>query len=149
MLGIKYYRLMENRTQEDMAAMLGIGAPLYISLEKDKDTPHKASLYIDLSRIFGVSVDDLIKEYPDEMLASKHNAIPKQRVPVNSIGVYLQVNNHTLRSMGCLLGVSYESVRVICARSEVAQKYIQRLADIEGISKDEFEKKYGVSMNGI
>ena len=143
MLGIKYYRLMENRTQEDMAATLGIGAPLYISLEKDKDTPHKASLYMDLSRIFGASVDDLIREYPDEILASKHNAKPKQHEPVNCIGVYMQINNHTLRSMRGLLGVSYQMVRVICARSEVAQKYIQKLADVEGISKDEFEQKYG------
>ena len=143
MLGIKYYRLMENRTQEDMAATLGIGAPLYISLEKDKDTQHKASLYIDLSRIFGASVDDLIREYPDEILASKHNAKPKQHEPVNCIGVYMQINNHTLRSMRGLLGVSYQMVRVICARSEVAQKYIQKLADVEGISKDEFEQKYG------
>ncbi len=143
MLGIKYYRLMENRTQEDMAATLGIGAPLYISLEKDKDTQHKASLYMDLSRIFGASVDDLIREYPNEILASKHNAKPKQHEPVNCIGVYMQINNHTLRSMRGLLGVSYQMVRVICARSEVAQKYIQKLADVEGISKDEFEQKYG------
>ena len=145
--GIDFWRRQRRLSIQALAQMTGIGIAKLRDLAKGtnkRNTP--TSVYMDLSKALAADVDDLLKIYPESELEGLGNYCSyasKTDSPRNCIAVYRRQKGLTYEQLAALWGSPCrESGREACARAEPRPKHIKALAAYEGISEEEFRRKY-------
>jgi|GEM_PF-5802181 len=137
MNGIRHARLNAGMTQRELTDMTGVSISL---VEHDGCEPINTKVYLCLSLALHVPIDDLLKTYPEDDDLHIFSALVGKEG--NLVYNYVKSRRLTCRELGKRMGVSYELARQLCSR-DPASKYIENLAQYEGISAEEFYKKYG------
>ena len=148
MNGVRFHRISRGLTRCALYRETGV-APKTISnmealdMDSESNRLHPRD-YITLGNYFGVPIDELLRGgFPElEEPAGCYNLDSELENPRNCITIYRKKNKLSLRTMGDILGVSYQTVSTKCREENAPEEYVRILAKRENISIDEFYKKY-------
>ena len=145
--GIDFWRRQRRLSIQALAQMTGIGIAKLRDLAKGtnkRNTP--TSVYMDLSKALDIDVDDLLKIYPEselEGMGSFCSYDSKTDNLNNCVAVYRRRKGLTYAQLAARWGAaSLESGREACSRAEPRPAHVKALAAYEGISEEEFRRKY-------
>lgn len=144
MTGIQYWRIVKNITPRELATAAGISIWTLLSLEKEIKESTGLNVYSGIAAALGVTIEMVISEYdkPDGIVNIRRGKCRKE-LDGNVVAVYCKRKNLTFQELADQLGVtSRERARQICRAPEVSKKHISKLAEIEGLSLEEFNVKY-------
>ena len=65
--------------------------------------------------------------------------------PENILAIYRKVNNYTLSEFGEVLGITQWGASKLCRPPVAKEKYVRKLADMEGMTLEEFYDNYRVN----
>ena len=155
MNGVKYYRIKNGMTQNELIRRSGISQ---WALWRMEHTGRESGLhglmpeyYLRLREVLGVTVDELLREDLPEVednVRVRNMRSSSSDCNENCLAIYRQRHRLTLRELADILHVSHESVRLASQTTGVPQKYISRLAEYEGLSENEFQNKYTFRKEG-
>ena len=145
MNGIRYYRLKKRMSKKDLAKKSGI-CPMTISkLEKAEEIRASCLRLYDIACALGVTMDELLMDYPDELITpSDRKAYPQHTGrATNCVSNYRLAHNLSHEELGRRLGNRTRALsQVACKQEEGKPKHIQALAVWEGVSMEEFCRQY-------
>ena len=153
MNGAKYNRLSLGLSMRKVCKDTGICMPTIAKVEAVMGAENVGGIYpeiyLKLREYYHVSVDDLLRnDYPERTQRHKPVGSAAENAG-NPITVYRHVNDLTLRDMGLILGVCYETVRKLCMQEAAPVEYIRILAARSGLCEEEFTVEYGGENNGL
>ena len=137
MTGLQYERIRKNLTQEELASRAGLDPITVRRIEKGQTSDPIASTLLACANVLGCAVDDLRKEYPDEV---EKKRVGRETGIVNEANVllaYKKATHTTFDALGSILHLTHEGVRVACKRVPAHEQYVSLLADYEGMSVEE------------
>lgn len=147
MNGIKYYRCKNRMTVSDLGRASGVNLTTISRLEKKIEPTSSLDLYIRLSEALGVTVDDLLIEYDGGTLRDGDHPTAKRQTQkiTNCIDFYRREENLTFQQLAARMGgVSRQRAKEVCTAEKPSLKTMALLAEHEGISREEFERRYAV-----
>mgnify|MGYP000886519004 CR=1 FL=1 len=147
MNGIKYFRLIRGMKAITLAEKTGLSIGTIKNMEKT-NIPNRisASNYCKVADVLQATIDDLIKDgYPNS-----GGSVPK-RAPYpsrtaderNHIFIYRKEKNMSCQQLADILGLSSrERARQLCSMEMPLEKHLEKLANLENLSIEEFKRKY-------
>lgn len=141
MNGFKHARLLSGLTQKELSALTGIHPVAIVTLERGGCEAKCANIYLRWSDATGVTIDDLLKSFPDD--AGLHIFSALSGKDENIVYCYAKEKRLTCRELGKRMGVSHELARQLCSR-DPDDKYLKCLAEYEGLSVKAFCTRYGL-----
>ncbi len=141
MNGFRHARLVSGLTQKEISVLTGIHPVEIVTLERGGYEAKCANIYLRWSEATGISIDDLLKSYPDDEDLHIFSALSGK--DENIVYRYAKERRLTCRELGKRMGVSHELARQLCSR-DPAEKYLKRLAEYEGLSVKAFCTQYGL-----
>ena len=154
MIGLAYYRIQRDLSRREFAKQVGTTEGSVRTYEERLAPQGRgcSSLWLTFSDYFGVSVEELLKsDYPDIPDRNNQMLYRKSRTanPSNPVTVYYRTHRLSYRELAELLGkTSRECGRKACAAQQASRKHIRTLAKYEGISEEEFIRKYSNEKEG-
>lgn len=147
MNGVKYYRMKMGLSLKQLSVLSGVNMATITEMEKGggKYSGIYSANYLKIRGVLAVTVDELLRDdLPDVEAGSRVRVMRQSRTGnVHScLNWYRFSHMLTLDDMAARIGVSREYARVLCAAEVPSEKYIQVLANHEGISPTEFIKRY-------
>lgn len=140
MNGFKHARLVSGLTQKEISKLTGIHPVEIVTLERDGKEAKCTKIYLLWSDATHVPIDDLLKTYPDDEDLHIFSALSGK--DENIVYRYAKERRLTCRELGKRMGISHELARQLCSR-DPAEKYLESLAEYEGLSVNEFLEQYG------
>lgn len=97
-----------------------------------------------LADALGITVDQLLEIHTqDELEVCDKNYRPSEmHDPDNVLTVYRKVHNYTIREFGKILGITGWGASKLCRTPVAKEIYVRKLADLEGMSLEEFYETY-------
>ena len=99
----------------------------------------------ELAHPLGVSVEELIAQYPDSLLLPGDHFVREAASchPANAIANYKKAHNLNFDQLADLLGLAArECARVVCRPVVANAEHVATLAALHGISCKEFQRRY-------
>ena len=146
MNGILYYRLKQHRARQHLADLTGISFPTLKDMETETQFTRPCSYYMRLAAALGVSVEDLIADYPESLLSPGDHFVRTESSshPNNSIANYRREKNLNFEQLATLLGLAErECARVVCKTPIANADHVATLAALEGLTPKVFEYRFG------
>lgn len=146
MNGILFYRRKQHKTRIHVANLAGICEPTVKRLEEEIDLQTPCSYYMKLADALGVTVEELIAEYPESLLLPGDHFVRESASchPENALANYKLEHNLNFDQLAKLLGLAArECARVACRPAAAKPEYMATLAALHGISSKEFHRRYG------
>lgn len=145
MYGLKYHRMKQWLSQKELAKLSGCSLQTITRLEQDMPSSTWCRIIDDCAKALGVSMDEIVREYPDDILSDGDHPSTESRTenPHNCLSQYRRAKNLTFEELAIRLGNSTrEAGRIACARSVPLDKDIQKLAAYERISVEDFRRLF-------
>lgn len=147
MTGIKYFRILKQKSREKLAEMTGISIPTLKKMERVSDPSRIcASNYRKVSMALKVSVEDLIRcDYPDPEDGGPVRTSRKSKVDnkCNCISIFRIKKGLTYQRLADYMELgSRQRAHQLCCEENICTKYVEILSRQENISTEEFIKKY-------
>lgn len=146
MSGIRYWRLKNRMTYTDLGREAGCNGSTIRHLEEDLDHASYV-LLIRIADTLGVTVDQLAEEYPEDAVgpgdhpAAKYTTDP---VCLNPVGRFCRERNISLPEYAAMAGAhSRQAARRIWTKQKLKPGEILPLAQLAGLSQEEFLARYG------
>lgn len=154
MNGIRYYRIEKGMTQHELAALAGVSIATIVSMEQ-MERPHGIYTYNykKVRDVLGIPLDELIRnDFPDREDAG-YASVPyasRTENPNNCISEYRREKKLSFQKLAERLGAtSRECGRKACVPDIPLEKHIQTLAAYEGISVEEFIRRYSPKQEDV
>ena len=152
MNGAKYFRLEKGLSLRQVKRDLGLCYQTLNKVEAVQGSENVSGIYpevyLKLREYYHVPIDDLLRDDYPERISNKGKPVGSAtECRTNPITNFRRKNGLALRTMGQILGVSYETVRKICMQEDAPVEYIRILADYCGLSEDAFRAEYGGGEN--
>lgn len=147
MTGIRYYRKKNKLAVYELSELSHVSKATIHSLEETINPATSLSIYLRLSGALNVTLDELLDDYDPAQLGDgdRHAYGGRQKPARNPIAVYRQDENLSLQQLAGRMGVgSREWARRVCDEKIASSKLLRRLAEYEGVSEDEFLRRYPV-----
>ena len=148
MTGVEYWRCKRRLSRSALVKRSGVSEKTLHRMEEGVCPTTKLSIYMDVARALDVPIDELARIYAEEDLESGDRPACRQKAQrdVNCIAVYRRVRNLTHQQLVERLGAhSREWSRQVCSNPRPNKKALLILAKYEGITVEEFERRYAVS----
>ena len=148
MTGVGYWRCKRRLSRIALAERSGVSTNTLRLMEDGVCPTTKLSIYMDVARALDVPIDELARIYAEEDLEIGDRPVSWQKTQrdVNCIAVYRRVRNLTHQQLAERLGAhSREWSRQVCSKPRPNQKSLLILAKYEGITVEEFERRYAVA----
>ena len=146
MNGIQYCRKKNRMSIKELAGKAEV-CPMTISKLEKADQIRVSCLTLHrIACALGVTMDDLLKNYPDELITPSDRTPFPQRTgcPTNCVSNYRLAHNLSHEELGRRLGNRTRSLSQIACKLETPKdKHVKALAAWEGISDKAFREKYG------
>ena len=145
--GINYWRRRRGLSVQALAKMTGIHVSKIRDLEQGR-AKHQPSLndYNRLAKALGVTIDDLIETHRESELEGRGNfsSYNSRTDDLNNcVAVYRRQKGLTYVQLAARWGAaSLECGRKACSRAKPSPKHVKALAKYEGITEEEFCRKY-------
>ena len=144
--GVAYWRKKRHISAAELSALTGVCVAMIYRMGKGYKPSITANIFIKLADALETTVDDLLEEYDDESL-SAGDRVPyrwknKPLTIKNCIADYRHDGNYSLQQLGDMLGVTRERARTICDADHPPAKHVATLAQLEGISVEEFHMRH-------
>lgn len=146
MNGVEFLRRKQRRTRCSLVKLTGITDATIKKMEEETTFDRPCHFYMRIANALGVTIDELIRDYPESMLEAGDHYVreSKSAHPNNCLAGYKVSNHLNNDQMAVLLGLGgRESARKACEREEPLQIYVERLAQLEGITVKQFVRRYG------
>lgn len=146
MKGIEMFRRKQHRSMKSLTELTGLTYQTIKSMETESSPNRPCNYYMRLSKVLGVTVEELIADYPESMLnAGDHYVrVSNSSHPDNCLARFRTENNLNYEQLSVLLGLKgRESARVACKSAKPKAEHVARLAKLKGISEKEFRRRYG------
>lgn len=152
MNGVKYHRLKLGMKCTTLANNAGISIGTVKNLEKaNKPGGISAVYYCQVSEVLHVTVGELMKNnYPDPGKDVSHRAPYPSRTANkrNPIFIYRRTKNMSCQQLAACLGLkTRERARQLCSMEIPLEKHLEKLANLENLSVEEFKNKYSFRGN--
>lgn len=147
MNGIGFYRRKNKLAVYELQNLSHVSAATIHTLETKINPQSPLSIYFRLAEALNVTLDELLDDYDPALLkdGDRHAYGRKPKPAGNVIAVYRWEENLSLQQLADRMGVtSREWARRICGRSDASPKMLKRLIGFEGISEEEFMRRYAV-----
>lgn len=144
--GMEYYRREHRLNKCDLAKRTGLEVSrLEGLLDIRKIQNIQIAAVMKASSALGVTADELIMSRDESELEDfKRYRVTQNKNPGNCISNYRLEKRYTLEHLGKLMGgMTREGARRVCDLPIPPQKYLQRLAEYEGMTASDFEERYG------
>ena len=148
MNGIKYFRCKNRMRVYDLACASDVSVRTITKLEKKLEPTTSLDIYVRIASALSVTLDDLLIDYDDETLQDcDHPTVKRKSSKIsNCIEVYRQEENLTFQQLAARMGgFSRQWAKEVCTAEKPSRKTIVLLAAQEGISLEEFERRYAVA----
>lgn len=146
MSGTRYWRLKKRMTYTDLGREAGCSGSTIRRLEDDLDHASYA-LLIRIADALGVTVDQLAEEYPEDAVGPGDHPTAKYTmdpVRLNPVGRYCRASNISLPEYAAMAGAhSRQAARRIWTKKKLKPGEIEPLAQLAGLSQEEFLTRYG------
>lgn len=146
MTGLEYHRRIQGVSISALSVSSGISKITIMKMERDPENVTRDTA-IKIADALGVSVDQLLEIHAEEetvhfsLRTSVQSATSN---PDNCLERYRREKHITFQTLAKRCGnTTKEAGRIACRRDSPLLKHIQAVADFEGISVEEFNKKYG------
>ena len=142
MTGLQYERLKRYLTQEELAEKAGLVAATIMRIETGETLDPIASTLLVLADALECSIEDLLREHPDE---GERKRVARKTKIINMENVllaYKEKTHTTFTELGNILNITREGARNACKRVPAKGKYISVLAAYEGMSEDDLQAEY-------
>ena len=141
-IGLKYCRIRAHISVKTLADRSGVSTATIMAIEKG-NVNSSLEIFLKLADALEVPIEALTKVHDDSELEAGDRVTYKPRnTQVNCMGVYRQEKNLSLQQMSEILNVSREWVRKVCMEAEPSEKHLIRLAEHEGLTPEEFQRRY-------
>lgn len=143
MTGCRYWRLKRRMTLQEVAQRSGRSAATILHMERSLSLTTSSMIVADLARVLGVTMDELMTTYPDDALVEGDHPLRQVAVEGNLLGRYRVAHNLTYQELAARLGQSSKQhAQIVCNYPQPPQRTLIRLAEHEGITVDEFVRRY-------
>ena len=147
MNGVKYHRLLSGTKIATLAEITGLSVGTVKNMQRpNKANRVSASSYSKVANVLNVPIDELLKEgYPESGVGVHIRALYPSRTGNvrNHIFIYRKEKNMSCQQLADILGLtSRERARQLCSTKVSAKKHLETLAKREGLSIEEFKRKY-------
>lgn len=118
MNGIKYHRLKGRFSKEQVVQATGICRVMLDWLEADQEHLRNCRFYMALAKFYGVFVEELLAEYPENALSPGDQYIRASAVdPRNCVEAWRREHNLNYLQVAQTLGLkTRESGRTVCKK---------------------------------
>ena len=148
MNGIRFFRQKNKLAIYELSQLAQVSAPTIRALEKKIQPNTSLTVYLRLSDALAITIDELLDDYDPSLLKAgdRHAYAPAKAKPArNPIAVYRRDENLSLQQLADRLGVtSREWARRVCDNKIARPQHLHLLADFEGVTEDEFLRRYAV-----
>ena len=138
--GAMYYRVKKNMTRKELAELSGLDFHTISRVENGGDLRkmlHKT--VANYAQALGVTMDALMEVHDiSELGNSTHIVRSRTAHPGNCIANFAREKHYTMKQLGDVLGVTGER-----EREYAPPRYVQILAEREGVLPAEFRRRYG------
>lgn len=146
MSGVRYWRLKRRMTYTALGKEAGCGGSTIRRLEDDLDHASYA-LLIRIADALGVTVDQLAEEYPEDAIGPGDHPAQTYTVEdsrLNPVGRFCRERNISLPEYAAMAGAhSRQAARRIWTKQKLKPGEILPLAQLAGLSQEEFLVQYG------
>ena len=145
MNGMLFYRKKQRRTRKEVAELANLCETTVKKMEEATAHTMPCNFYISMSDALGVSVEELIAQYPDSLLLPGDHFVREAASchPANAIANYKKAHNLNFDQLADLLGLAArECARVVCRPVVANAEHVATLAALHGISCKEFYRRY-------
>lgn len=146
MKGIEMFRLKQHRSMQSLIDLTGLTYQTIKSMEAESSPDRPCSYYMKLSQALGVTVEELIADYPESMLDAGDHYVRAScsSHPDNCLARFREEHNLNFEQLSVLLGLKgRESARVACKSAVPKPEHVVKLAKLKGIGEKEFRRRYG------
>ena len=147
MNGVAYYRIKRGLSKPELSELANVNLGTIFAYE-NPENPSRGNgyTYLRLSDALGVPIDELVREdfpdIPDPTTTGKPQ-FSRTANPENIITRYRDENNLTFAELSKRFGItSREGARKACKAEVANENHISALATYEGITPEEFIRKY-------
>ena len=146
MTGVEYFRNKAKLTRKVLAELSGVTASTLANYER-KGIPEGAyvSALLPVAEALGVTLDELLEDYDGRSLSTRDRSARASyiRSPRNVVDNYRIRNNLRFQELAERIGLAdRESARTACKRETARGVHVERLANYERISREEFLRRY-------
>ena len=137
--GFRARRLALNWTMQQLSEKSGLSPYIIRRCEEGEFDEISIFRIMALAETLGISVEDgcgLAHQ-------TEGRQRPRSHAPRNILENYMAHRDLTLQGMAILLGVSVQTASIQCAKEQPSEKYIEYLADEEGMSCTSFIEMFG------
>ena len=145
MTGLYYHRRKARLTVEELSERAGLCTATIRTLENVLTPGTPSSTVARLASALGVSMEELLRVYPDDALQDgDHPRFRPRGTPrYNLLEVYRREHNLTYQELATLLGQrTRQAAQRACVVSDPWPRHVALLAQREGLTVQEFEKRY-------
>ena len=145
MNAIRFLRLKKRMSYIELSRRSSVSPGTIRAMEEGIGERTSSTLLLKIANALGVTIDALEVEYPEDAISLGDHPTPKHTATfiLNPIGRFCRANNITLPQLANLLGKkSRQAAARTCTKQKVKLWEIQILAQIEGISAEEFMNRY-------
>lgn len=152
MTGVRYWRMKFHLSEETLSKKSDVSVVRIRGMEAGYLDDVELKNYIRIADTLEVSIADLWAEYPEDALEPGDRVQSNTRTRtenINCFGVYRQEKNLSLQQLANMFGItSRERARQVCAGKNLSdesfRKYLNCLAEREGVGPEEFLARYQV-----
>lgn len=148
MYGAELIRRRMHLQKQVVADAVGITTTTLKLLEEEVPGSMSLYIYLSLAEYYGVTIDDLLEEYPDDAagLGAHPPTESGREQETNCLTWYRRAYNLSFHELATLLGKNHRYfANKACAELVAREEYVEILAAREGISPDEFRARYSKS----
>lgn len=144
MNGMKYFRLKGHFSKEQVVQVTGVSQVVLDQMEMEQEHTRNCLFYMALAKFYGVFVEDLLAEYPEETLTPGDQYVRKSTVdPRNCVEAWRREHYLNYLQVAQTLGLkTRESGRVVCKNPNPRLAHLRTLAQLENMSVEGFLQKY-------
>lgn len=146
MNGIRYWRLKRRMTCTTLAREAHCSPGTIHRLEKHIGSNTSAALLLHIANALGVTVDELLMEYPEDAITLGDHPVRKHTVApsrLNPVGRYCRANNISLTEYTALTDKhSRQAAQRAWTKQKLKPEEILPLAEREGLTVEDFLTHY-------
>lgn len=143
MTGMKYHRLRQHRTQEELARRVRLSRVRIAQMEQGE--PNGSYEHYEMvARALGVPVDELFGQHKDKEKSLRGHDVKlhAQENPYNSISHYRIERGLSFHALSEILYCTVEAAKAACMAEEAPAKHVEVLARRENLTPDAFRFLY-------
>ena len=143
--GLEFYRRRQHWSKFELGRQSGIHRDSIAFFEARESLERcRMDKILALADALGVTVDQILEIHTREELGPKDkNFRPSEKHhPENILAIYRKANNYTLSEFGEVLGITQWGASKLCRPPVAKEKYVRKLADMEGMTLEEFYDNY-------